>query len=81
MIHKGPRRTDQLYIDQHIIKGSKRFEKYSYGVDWDQKCIQYRPEKLDERLSQNEQDIRRCHKIYREYHGKLKSGTEAVVKA
>ena len=30
---------------------------------------------MDECLSQNVQNIRRCHKVYRECHGKLESAT------
>ena len=33
-------------------------------------------QKMDNRLYQNEQDIRRSHKVYRENHEKLKYGTD-----
>ena len=42
-------------------------------IDNKKKRIWCSPTKLDERLSQNVQNIRRRHKVYRENHGKLES--------
>ena len=38
--------------------------------------IRYSPAKLDNRVSQNLQDIRRSQKVYRGYHEKLESGID-----
>ena len=52
-----------LYIGQHIPKKQNEKKKSKYGVDWRQKGIGYGPTKLDNRLSQNVQDIRRSHNV------------------
>ena len=44
-------------------QGAKRDEKISYGVDSLQKGIGYGLAKLDNKLSQNVQDIRRSQKL------------------
>ena len=51
-------------------------EKSTYGMDWLQKSIWYGLIKLINRLSQNIQDIRQSHKVYKKYYGKLKSQTD-----
>ena len=48
-------------------------KKFSSGVDRLQKGIWYDPAKLDNKLAQNVQDIRRSHKLHRENHGNLGS--------
>ena len=52
-------------------------KKPSYGVNWPQKGLWYGPAKLYNRLPQNVQNIRRSHKVYREYHVKLESGIDS----
>ena len=54
---------------------SKWNDKSSFGVDWLQKGIWYDHTKLDNRLSQNIQDLWQSQNIYWEYNGKLESGT------
>ena len=61
---KGSRETGKLlYIDQQ--QEQDETQKSSYGLDWQQKGVWYGPTKLDNKLSQNVQNIR-SHKIYRE---------------
>ena len=52
-------------------------EKHSYGLDWLQKGIWYDSAKIDNKLSQNVQNITWSHKLYRENHEKLESGIDS----
>ena len=72
---KGSRSTAELlYIDQHILNKSKtRRKKTSYGLDWLQKDIWYGAAKLDNKLSQNVQNITWSHKVHRENYENLES--------
>ena len=63
------------YTDQHIPKESKTKRKNVAWIDF--KKAYDGPAKLNYRLSQNEQDIQRSHKVYRKYHGKQDSGTDS----
>ena len=69
----------------HFVCGSRRVNirlgvllliPKSPHMNWLQKGIWYSQTKMDNRLSLNIQDIRRSHKVYREYHGKLESRTD-----
>ena len=51
-------------------------EKSSYGLDWLPKDIWYGSAKLDNKLLQNEQNIRWSHKLYRENQENLESGID-----
>ena len=51
-------------------------KKPLYDVDRLLKSIWYDPAMLDNRLSQNVQDIRLSHKVYGKYHRKLESRTD-----
>ena len=64
---KGSRGTaDLLYIDKHILNASKnRRKKSSYGLDRLQKGIGYGSTKLDNKLSQNVQNITRNLTLHR----------------
>ena len=68
-----------LYVDQHILNKSKtRGKKKSiYSMDWQQKGIWYGSIKLDNKPSQNIQDIRWSHKLYQENHGNLERGIDS----
>ena len=48
-------------------------EKSSYGLDWLQTCMWYGSTKLDKKLPQIIQNIRRSRKLYREKHENLES--------
>ena len=48
-------------------------KKPSYGLDWLQKGIWYGSTKLDNKLSQNVQNITWSHKLHRENHENLES--------
>ena len=64
-----------LCIDPYILRESKtRRKKTSYGIDWLQKGMSA---ELDNKQSQNVQDIRRSHKLYRENHWNLESGVDS----
>ena len=52
-------------------------EKSTHGLDWLQKGIGYGPAKLDNKLSQNVQNIPWSHKLYRENHENLESGIDS----
>ena len=59
---------EQLYIDQNILRNCERKRK-NVAMTWiDNKGMGYRPAKVDNRLSQNVQEIRRNHKVYRKIH-------------
>ena len=62
-----------LYIDNHILNESKTWRKNVAMPNWIQKGILYGPTKLDNKLSQNVQNIRWSHKLYRENHQNLVS--------
>ena len=70
--YKGTRGTGELRATR-----AKRDGKCRFGVDCIQKSIRYDPSKLDYRLSENVQNIRRSHKVYRPNHRKLESGTDS----
>ena len=72
---KGPRGTAELlYIDQHILNESKKqTEKSRNGLDRLQKGVWYGSAKLDNKLSQNVQNIIRNHKLHKKNHEKLES--------
>ena len=73
--HKWTKETEELlYIDQRILKKSKKRRKISYGMDWQPKGLRHGSPLLDNWLFQNVQDIRRRHQVYRENHENLKSG-------
>ena len=72
----GDQRYRRAIINTPLWR-AKKDQKLSYGVDWPQKGIWYGPTKLDDRLSQNVQDIRRSDKFYREYHEKLENQTDS----
>ena len=63
-----------LYTDQHILKESREVGKSSHGVDWLQKGLWYGLTTLDNRLSENKQNIRQNHKIHQGSHAKLENG-------
>ena len=63
-----------LYIDQHILSKSKtRRKKPKHGLDWQQKSIWYGSAKLDNKVSQNVQNIAWSQKLHRENHKNLES--------
>ena len=73
--HKGCRKwsrgiAELLYIDQHILNESKYRRK---NLDRLQKGIWYVPAMMDNKLSQNVQNITRNHKLHRKNHAKLES--------
>ena len=76
---KGSRDTGELlYIDQHILNENKtRRKNPGYGLDWQQKGIFYGLTKLDNKLSQNVQNVRWVHKLYRENHENLESAIDS----
>ena len=72
---KGSRGTGELlYIDQHILNESKTRQKI-LAMAWIdlKKAIWYGPAKLDNKLPQNIQDIKRSHTFYEN----LKSGIDS----
>ena len=46
-------------------------EKRSHGMDWLRKGRWYSPEKLDNKLLKNVQDIRQSYKVYHGSHKKM----------
>ena len=55
----------------HPKREQNQTEKYSYRLDWLQNGIWYGSAKLDNKLSQNVQNVRWCLKLYRENHENL----------
>ena len=62
-----------LHWSAHPQREQDETEKSSYGLGWLQKAIWYGSTKLDNKLPQNEQNIRWSHKLYRENHENLES--------
>ena len=62
-----------LYISTHPNWKQLQTEKSSYILDRLQKGIWYGSAKLDNKLSQNVQNITRSHKLHRKKHEKLES--------
>ena len=74
---KWTRGTEELlYIDQHILSESKTRQK-KLAMPWlTMKRHIIWSTKLDNKWSQNVQNNRRSHKLYRENHGNLESGID-----
>ena len=70
-IQKDRRAT--AHWSAYLQKEQDEKVKTRYGMDWQQNGIWYYPAKLDYKLHQNMQDIRRNHKLYCENHEKLES--------
>ena len=68
---------DTLNWLAHPQRKQDETQKSSYGMDWQHKGIWYGPTKLDNKLSQNVQNIRRSHKLYREHHENPESGIDS----
>ena len=66
-----------LHRSTHPKREQDQTEKSSYGLDWLQKGIWYGSTKLDNKLSQNVQNITWSHKLYRENHENLQSGIDS----
>ena len=67
-----------IHWSTHTQEEQDETKNHSYGVDWRwKKGMWYCSAKLDNRLSPNVQDIRRSHKVYQKYHGKLESRTDS----
>ena len=62
-----------LHRSTHPKWKQEQTEKSSYGLDRLQKGIWYGSTKLDNKLSQNVQNITRNHKLHRKKHEKLES--------
>ena len=66
-----PEEQESYYILINISSSiAKRDVKPSYGEDWLLKVLENGPAKLDNKMSQNLQAIRRSHKVYKKYHEK-----------
>ena len=66
-----------LHRSTHPKWEQDKTEKFSYGLDWQQKGIWYGPTKLDNTLSQNVQNITWSHKLHRKDHANLESGADS----
>ena len=74
--HFQRHRKTTTYRSTYLQRNESKTEKFSYSVYWLQKGPWYGLLKLDYRLSQNVQNKRRSHKMYRESHENLESGIE-----
>ena len=66
-----------LHRSTHPKWEQDKTEKSSNGLDWLQKVIWYGSTKLDNKLSQNVQNITWSHKLYRPDHENLESGPDS----
>ena len=73
-------RRSTIYWSKHPQGEQNETQKCSYSMDLLQKDIWYGPAKLDDRLSENVQDIQQSHKAYQGNHERLGSGTDSKKK-
>ena len=58
------------------LEGGDLLKKWSYDKSEYKKSVRQSPTKMDNRQSQNVQDVRRSHKVYWEDDGKLEIETD-----
>ena len=78
-------RRNTLHWSAHPQREQDKMEKSGYGMDWLQKGIWYGPIKLDNKLSENVQNIRWSRKLYQEnlktWRVKLTTGGRSLIEA
>ena len=63
-----------LHRSTHLKREQDQTEKSSYGLNWLQRDIWYGPAKLENKPTQNLQNIIWSHKLYQENHENPESG-------
>ena len=66
-----------LHLSAHLQQEQYQREKFSYGLDWQQKCIWYCLEKLDNNMFQSVRGIRWNHKLHQENYENMESGIDS----
>ena len=76
--------NDQLYINQHILKKKKKNAEENKAMTWIyflKKRPMTGPVNLDNRASENVQNIWQNQKLHRKYHGQLEHGIDCEEEA